>query len=419
MSFKLYCSSCSCKHSDVTLSRYNFGEADIIFNIDSSSSMSDSTWNQTKEFVKKIINTLPISENEIRIGIVQFATTGGIQSQLTGNVTNLLSVVENMTRQYLGGSKGHIGLDFALEVFNTSGRHQYVDELFPNQTFNFYFPFPRIIISITDGLWSSDLYLIYLSTEALKNANVQFTYIITYNEDSVNLILDKKSYTSQPYFIKENNTFETDFNKIITFISGLTLARQLLKPSNTIPNAVDDNYSFISFDTSNQAILYFEDKIRVMGDLKVLIVNYKNHTDPYNYTVPYILLFQLAFNPESANNPASVNKISGYFNLSNETPSRLVKVIRTGIDATGTINRVNKLGTNSVVNSGDTTYIYFQLNGFGFDESGAIVAGGNKGTETPEFTTYSDWSFVVSLIFIFDNIDGSLLGKRICFNVLV
>lgn len=412
MGFKVYCTPRNCEHSNTNnLSRYNFGEADIIFNIDSSNSMSESTWNQTKEFVKKIINTLPISENEIRIGIVQFATTGGIQSQLTHDVTNLLSVVENMTRQYSSGSKGHIGLDLALEVFNTSGRHKFLDEFGTQQTYGF--PFPRIIISITDGLWNSNNE-IYLSTAALKNANIQITYIITYSETSSYVTLQENSYTCQPYFIKQNNTFETDFDKIITFISGLTLARQLLKPSNTIPNAVDDNYSFINFDdTSNEAILT-EYGIIAMGNLKVLILNYKNHTGPYIYSTPYTLLFH----PASANNQESVNKITGYFNLSEETPSRLVKVIRRGIDATGTINRVNILGTNSVVNSGDTTYIYFQVNGSGEDEFGNIVPGGNQGTQTPPFITYSDWSFVVSLIFIFD-IDGNFLEKRICFNVLI
>jgi len=155
---------------------------------------------------------------------------------------------------------------------------------------------------------------------------------------------------------------------------------------------------------------YFES----MGNLKVLIFNYE--TDPIiPAPVTYTLLFQLA------NTPDSVNNLIGYFNLRQETNvtlSRLVKVIRTGINLpTGTIDKKNILGSNYVFNTGDTKYIYFQVNGYGYDESsGDKIQGGEQNIRTLPFTTYSDWSFLVSL-----KIDyiGTTVLKRICFNVLV
>ena len=396
MSFKLYGCGCSCKHSDVTLSN-NFGIADIIFNVDSSNSILDSTWNQTKEFLKKIINTLPISENAIRIGIVQFATYAAIKSQLTGNVTSLLSLVENMERNLEGASNGYKGFDLALEVFNTSGRYQYEA---------FQFPFPKIIISISDGIWGNYPNTLN-SSSALKNADIQFTYILTYSTGLTGTGFPYRcSYTCQPYYIQENNTFTTDFDKITTFISGLTLMRQLSKPIDTISNAINDEYSFINFISSNPVILSDDTYFETMGKSGVLILNYT--VNPVEHT----LLFDLTNDdPPAGEIQSSVNKIITFFNLNDEAPSRLIRVIRTGIDVTsGTVNRVNILSMTHP--EGPTKYIYFQVNKF--NENNEID--GDQSTTTFPFTTYSDWSFIVSLKY--DYI-GYNIQKRICFNVLI
>jgi hypothetical protein len=107
-----------------------FGIVDIILNVDSSASISNSSWTECKNFIKKLINTLPISENEIRIGIIQFANTAAVQSKVIFNRSTLLSVVDNMGRIYGGNSNGHLGLDLALTEF----------EFVPNVTHNHFFP---------------------------------------------------------------------------------------------------------------------------------------------------------------------------------------------------------------------------------------------------------------------------------------
>jgi hypothetical protein len=191
-----------------------FGIVDIILNVDSSASIVDSSWTECKNFIKKLINTLPISENEIRIGIIQFATTAAVKSKVIFDRLTLLSVVDNMGRIYGAGSNGHLGLDLALIEF----------EFVMNVTRNCFFP--KIIINISDGGWNGGNLNNVKSINALVNSQVNFTFIVkddgtTFNEDGS--FPEKLLYAYQPYYIVPGSTYETDFNKIVTFISGLTL----------------------------------------------------------------------------------------------------------------------------------------------------------------------------------------------------
>lgn len=190
-----------------------FGSVDIILNVDSSSSISDSSWIACKNFIKNLINTLPISQNEIRIGIIQFATTAAVQSGLTINRSNLLCVVDNMSKIYGGNSNGHLGLDLALTEFQV------------NWDFNRNNFFPKIIINISDGIWTGSTLNNDTSINALINSEVNFTFIIKDNGalNQAGNFPEKLLYAYQPYYILPGNTYETDFNKIITFIAGLTL----------------------------------------------------------------------------------------------------------------------------------------------------------------------------------------------------
>ena len=170
--------------------------------------MSVLLWSEYKLFLTNLFMTLPISENHIRIGIIQFATNASIVSSITFNVTNLLSAVSNMVNTNNGTkSYGHLGIDLALQEFANS-----------RTTF-----FPKIIISLSDGEWNGNYSDRNISTLAAINKGVQLTFILKDSFwASVGTTPVNSLYTYQPYYIAENNTFETDFYKIVTFISVLS-----------------------------------------------------------------------------------------------------------------------------------------------------------------------------------------------------
>ena len=215
VNFKVYndC-DCDCKEEvdkSSFLTENKFGQVDIIFLIDSSSSMDALLWVEYKLFLTRLFMTLPISKNEIRIGIIQFATTASVLSSITFNVTNLLSTVSNMVNTNNGTrSYGHLGINLALAEFaNTTNSRT---------TF-----FPKIIISLSDGAWNGNYSDINISTAAAINNGVQLTFILKDSFwGSLGAMPIKSLYTYQPYYIATNNTFETDFYKIVTFISVLS-----------------------------------------------------------------------------------------------------------------------------------------------------------------------------------------------------
>jgi hypothetical protein len=213
--FKVY-NDCDCKEVEVNNSSFltenKFGQVDIIFLIDSSSSMNALLWAEYKLFLTRLFMTLPISKNEIRIGIIQFATTASVVSSITFNVTNLLSTVSNMVNTNNGTrSNGHLGINLALAEFANTD--------ISRSTF-----FPKIIISLSDGGWTWTNYSDQkTSIAAAINQGVQLTFIVKDSLEGSNGVFPPNSlYTYQPYYIATNNTFETDFYKIVTFISVLS-----------------------------------------------------------------------------------------------------------------------------------------------------------------------------------------------------
>ena len=118
-----------------------------------------------------------------------------------------------MSRIYGGNSNGHLALDLALTEF------EFVLNVNRN---NF---FPKIIINISDGAWTGSNLNNVKSINALINSEVNFTFIVQDNGSSneLGIFPEKLLYAYQPYYIVPGNTYETDFNKIMTFISGLTL----------------------------------------------------------------------------------------------------------------------------------------------------------------------------------------------------
>jgi hypothetical protein len=174
-------------------------------------------------------------------------------------------------------------------------------------------------------------------------------------------------------------------------------------PTPPVATAVDAD-SFIRFTNVNfsKELIITGGEVASMAKSGVVIVD---HTKPdsMNLLDPYILLF------DAQNSSIHVDAIISIFNLSSTTPSRLIRVIRSGINALFPTSLIAEtiFGISAEVPAPSAIkYIFFQVNG----------NGGDSYTKTPSFLTYSDWSFVVTLQN--DIIDGQTYN-RICFNVII
>ena len=165
-----------------------------------------------------------------------------------------------------------------------------------------------------------------------------------------------------------------------------------------VATAVNDE-SFINFNDispiDKQRIITQGEAVS-MAKSGLVIVDYTRPAD-MTPSDPFTLLFGMV------NTQVSADILVSIFNLSSTTPSRLIRVIRTGINVLASPDTI--LGTTAVVAPTVVKYVYFQVNGI----DGTGVVGGDNSTKTPAFVTNSDWSFVVSL----------KSDKRVCFNVLV
>ena len=226
MSFKVY--GCCGKSKCTEKTENKFASSEIFFNVDSSGSIEDSIWGEIKEFLKRIINTLRIYENGIFIGITQFATDAILKIGLSNDLGTILAAVETMDRNLGYRSQGHLGLDLAREEFVNG------------ETGN-----PKIIISISDGLWNGapgvsfevSNSLMYSSMSELIKLGIQHTYILA------DYIIPAKpyTYTYEPYYVQPYTDFNSityipkpyiaDFDNIMPFISGLTLNRNSINGS--------------------------------------------------------------------------------------------------------------------------------------------------------------------------------------------
>lgn len=180
--------------------------------------------------------------------------------------------------------------------------------------------------------------------------------------------------------------------KNVTVDKAVRTAQQKIVNELHVATAVNDE-SFINFNdigVEKQRLLT-QSETESMAKSGVMIVDY---TKPIimGPTDPFTLLFDID------NTQISADALASIFNLSITTPSRLIRVIRSGINSFSPIADTI-LGTPAVVAPTDVKYVYFQVNGIDGDNS----------TQTPVFLTNSDWSFVVSL----------KSDKRVCFNVLI
>jgi hypothetical protein len=186
-------------------------------------------------------------------------------------------------------------------------------------------------------------------------------------------------------------------------ISNVTVDNAVRKvtPAPLSATSVDTN-SFINFNNINfsKEKLITSAQIISMAKSGILIVDY-TRPNTMQSSDPFIMLFN------TSNDQTNVDNLVSIFNLSSTTPSRLIRVIRSGVNIFDTI--VTTLGTSAVVAPTAIKYIFFQVNGDG-------GTNGDSNTRTSPFPTLSDWSFVVTLRN--DLINGQRYN-RICFNVII
>lgn len=112
--------------------------ADIIFVIDESGSIIDEEFAKTKTFMIDMINYYDLSVDSVNVGIVLFAESARIVSDLTYNKQNLITLINNMAH-YKGGTCISCGLDVAMSMLDS--KSNYRKSLDPK----------NIIITVTDG----------------------------------------------------------------------------------------------------------------------------------------------------------------------------------------------------------------------------------------------------------------------------
>lgn len=112
--------------------------ADIIFVIDESGSIIEEEFNKIKSFIIDMINYYDLSADTVNVGIVLFAESSRIVSELSYNKNNLITLIDNMA-QYKGGTCISCGLDTAISMLNS--KSNYRKSLNPE----------NIIITLTDG----------------------------------------------------------------------------------------------------------------------------------------------------------------------------------------------------------------------------------------------------------------------------
>jgi hypothetical protein len=171
--------------------------------------------------------------------------------------------------------------------------------------------------------------------------------------------------------------------------------------SFSIPVDTESIISFKNANISNEILISGEETLSMAKSGFVIV----DHTKTQG--ISSVDTFTMLFNTQ--NSSTYVDNVISMFNLSSTTPSRLIRVIRSGINALlpTSLKAETIFGISAEVPAPSAIkYIFFQVNG----------NGGDSYTKTPSFLTYSDWSFVVTLQN--DIIDGQTYN-RICFNVII
>lgn len=130
---------------------------DVIFVLDSSSSVGSANFENMKDFVNNIVSNFEIGADKTRVGIIKFQRNASIILPLgsINNGTQLNDFIKNIP--YFGrGTRTDLALNLVIPVFNTSRTSQGI---------------PRVTIVCTDGR-SSRPSLTFQAAQAVHDAGI-------------------------------------------------------------------------------------------------------------------------------------------------------------------------------------------------------------------------------------------------------
>lgn len=118
---------------------YVKNKADVVFLIDGSGSIASGDWTSLGNFMTNLVHSFTIGNNNIKIGIVQFANSQTkTEIALSSSKDNILSAVNTMkNNQIRGNTPTLLGINAAKTLIDGSGTRSGV---------------PKVIAILTDGL---------------------------------------------------------------------------------------------------------------------------------------------------------------------------------------------------------------------------------------------------------------------------
>lgn len=98
--------------------------ADVVFVIDSSGSIGSNYFLKVKSFIRNIVDSFDISNNTVRVGLVQFSSSVVVEFDLLrySNKNSITAAVQAL-QYHGGGTNSHLGLNKARQMIQQQGRH--------------------------------------------------------------------------------------------------------------------------------------------------------------------------------------------------------------------------------------------------------------------------------------------------------
>ncbi|XP_030638997.1 collagen alpha-6(VI) chain-like [Chanos chanos] len=187
-------------------------ESDIYFLIDQSGSISNSDFNDMKQFILKFLETFPIGPQQVRVGVVKFADEATLEfslSQHTNNVT-LKTAVNNM-QQKRGSTKTGKALEFMTSKFEEAenSRGARVQE---------------ILVVITDGKSTDD---VAVPAQKLRNRGIT-VYAIGVKDANETELLDIAGDKKRKFFVTNFDSLTSIKDEIVTDICSDDVCKSMV-----------------------------------------------------------------------------------------------------------------------------------------------------------------------------------------------
>ena len=131
---------------------------DVIFLLDSFSSVDSSDFNTVKNFLKNITSKFNIGDNKTRVGIIEFSESASVVLPLgaINNISQLSNFIDSIAYQYTGNeTRADLALNLLSTAFGTARTNQGI---------------PQVAVVLTDGI-SDDFTLTLKLDEAAKSVH--------------------------------------------------------------------------------------------------------------------------------------------------------------------------------------------------------------------------------------------------------